>query len=80
MKMRNIETGSEIEVAEHVMTRNFWEFYLEKPEESGIAFGLVMGAETELGYTDMNEIKPYVISRSAPEDCEIMPAPGWEWV
>ena len=69
---------AEVEVARHVMTRNMWEYYLEEPNEDGIAFGVVMGFETELGYVDMEEIAPYVISSTENMD-EIMPASGWNW-
>lgn len=79
MKMICESTGSVLNVDRHYMTKNFWEYYLEKPEENGQAFGLVMGHETELGYVDIEEIKPYVMSSVNPEHDEILPAEGWRW-
>jgi len=69
---------AELEVTRHIMTRNMWEYYLEEPDENGIAFGVVMGFDTELGYVDMEEIAPYIISSTDNMD-ELMPASGWNW-
>ena len=69
---------AEVEVTLHIMTKNMWEYYLEEPDENGIAFGVVMGFDTELGYVDMEEIAPYVISSTDNMD-ELMPASGWNW-
>lgn len=69
---------AEVEVTRHIMTKNMWEYYLEEPDEHGIAFGVVMGFDTELGYVDMEEIAPYVISSTENMD-ELMPASGWNW-
>jgi hypothetical protein len=80
MKMKCNDFDAELNVDCHYILRNFWEYYLEKPDANGIAFGFVMGAENELGYVDLNEIKPYIISKAKPESCEIMPASGWSWV
>ena len=69
---------AEVEVTRHIMTKNMWEYYLEEPDENGIAFGVVMGLDTELGYVNMEEIAPYVISSTDNMD-ELMPASGWNW-
>ena len=69
---------AELEVIRHIMTKNMWEYYLEEPDENGIAFGVVMGFDTELGYVDMAEIAPYIISSTDNMD-ELMPASGWNW-
>ena len=69
---------AEVEVTRHIRTKNMWECYLEEPDEHGIAFGVVMGFDTELGYVDMEEIAPYVISSTENMD-ELMPASGWNW-
>ena len=69
---------AEVEVTRHIMTKNMWEYYLEEPDEHGIAFGVGMGFDTELGYVDMEEIAPYVISSTENMD-ELMPASGWNW-
>jgi hypothetical protein len=54
---------AELEVTRHIMTRNMWEYYLEEPDENGIAFGVVA---------------PYIISSTDNMD-ELMPASGWNW-
>ena len=69
MKARNIiaADGTQSEsfaVARHIILRNFWEYYLEEPDENGITFGFVMGNENEWGSVDYNEIKPYIISEA----------------
>ena len=69
---------AEVEVTRHIMTKNMWEYYLEEPDENGIAFGVVMGFDTELGYVDMEEIAPYIISSTDNME-ELMPASGWNW-
>lgn len=79
MNMICKSTGSVLNVDRHYITRNFWEYYLEKPDRNGQAFGLVMGHETELGYVDLDEIRPYVISSANPNHEEIFPAEGWRW-
>jgi len=62
----------------HVLV-NGWEYFLEKPNKDGVAFGLVCGFEDELGSVYLPEIKPHILS-SANLDCtDAIPAPGWEW-
>jgi hypothetical protein len=39
---------------------------------------LVDGDFQETGLVSLEEIKPYIISRT--KDLNLMPAPGWEWV
>ena len=79
--MRVMEkNGKPLEVKEHIMTKNFWEFFLlEEPDENGVAFALVCGDYDELGYVSLDEIKPFIISRTKQMD-GIMPAPGYSWV
>ena len=75
-KMKN-ECGS-INVVEHVILRNYWEYYITDDKYSDdIVRALVLGDETELGDISLNEIKPYIVSRSRKID--MMPAPGWQW-
>ena len=84
--MRNIievEDGkmvhsSRFEVSLHIITRNFWEYYLEEPDSNGIAFGYVMGDFNEWGSVDVNELKPYIISSTRELD-EVMPPVGYSW-
>ena len=79
MRHQTNEHGDTVEVLEHIMTSNLWEFYiLEAADESGIAFALVVGDYTELGYVSMDEITPHIVSRTTDMD-EIMPAPNWSW-
>ena len=53
MKTRNIinsnneDTSEPFAVAQHIILRNMWEYYLEEPDENGIAFGYVMGMANE---------------------------------
>ena len=79
--MINNETGQQINVIGHVITRNFWEYYITDDKfgtEGKIHRCLVMGAEIELGDVDLEEIKPYAIS-VAGVDQEFAPAIGWSW-
>ena len=85
MKARNIiaADGTQSEsfaVARHIILRNFWEYYLEEPDENGITFGFVMGNENEWGSVDYNEIKPYIISEAKGTALdEVMPPAGYVW-
>lgn len=82
MKMKCENTGTIIDVHRYYMTKNFWEFFLEKPDENGMAFGLVMGNETELGYTNVNEIKSSIVLVGEADELGaygILPATGWQW-
>ena len=68
MKTRNIKhsdgKGESFAVSRHIILRNFWEYYVEEPNENGITFGFVMGFANEWGSVDYNEIKPYIISEA----------------
>ena len=82
--MRNIKhadgKGERFTVAQHIILRNFWEYYLSEPDDNGIAFGYVMGFENEWGDVDMNEIKPYSISRvSGAALQDVMPPADYYW-
>ena len=71
---------SRFKVAQHIILKNFWEYYLGETDKDGVAFGFVMGFENEWGSVSMDEIKPYVIStaKGAALD-EIMPPEGYHW-
>jgi hypothetical protein len=71
--------GSTLKVEQHIILENFWEYYLEAPDKNGIAFGFVMGLENELGFVSLDEIRPYVITRTS-DLSELFPATGWNWV
>ncbi len=67
MRMRNVETNTEINVVRHLILKNFWEVYItdEETNSDDIKFALVMGYETELGDVSLEEYKG--------------PATGWTW-
>jgi len=72
-----------INVVEHIITKNMWEFYIiDDPENvrpEGYVTALVMGHETEIGDVYLPEIEPYIISRTTQLD-QVFPARGWSWV
>jgi len=70
--------SSRFEVDLHIITQNFWEYYLEEPDSNGIAFGFVMGDFSEWGSVDINELKPYIISETRNLD-EVMAPVGYHW-
>jgi hypothetical protein len=74
------EHGNIVKVIEHIMLSNMWEYYILEEAFKGddIAFALVVGDYTEMGCVSMDEITPYIVSRTTRLD-EIMPAPNWSW-
>jgi len=79
--MRKMTDGNTVLiVVEHIILKNFWEYYVTSDQFSeDIRVCLVMGAETELGDVSMEEIKPYVVSKTKDLN-EIAPASGWNWI
>jgi hypothetical protein len=78
--MKNSKTGQVLTVVEHLITRNFWEYYITNEGYDGqIKTALVMGYETELGDVDLGELANYTLSRTSRLK-EVAPAVGWEWV
>lgn len=77
-KMINKETGTEINVVAHAMTKNMWEYYITDDADGDYSLCLVMGFETELGDVYLPEIEPYLISRTKNLE-EVLPAEGWQW-
>ena len=76
-QMKNTD-GTIVDVIEHIMLKNGWEYYiLEAANEDGIAFALVVGSHVELGNVSISEIEPHIWSRTT--DLDIMPAPNWRW-
>lgn len=86
-RMKNLKTGTVINVVKHIMLSNNWEYYVidQKDYDTGetrsdeIIFCLVMGFETELGDVSISEIAPYIRSITSNLQ-ELAPADGWEWV
>jgi hypothetical protein len=79
MRQMTSEYGSQVDVIEHVILSNLWEYYmLEEPDEHGVVLALVVGDATEVGSVWMDHIEPYIISRTTALG-EIMPAPRWAW-
>ena len=86
MKTRNIinanneDSTEAFAVSQHIILRNFWEYYLEETDENGIAFGFVMGLENEWGSVSMDEIKPHIASIARGKELEyVMPPFGYYW-
>jgi len=81
--MIHTETKRKYQVEQHLITRNFWEYYVIKdPNNSDdIKFCYVMGIESEFGDVYIPEIKPYVLSQSKVTPTkEIMPPIGFMWI
>ena len=73
------KVGIRLNVTEHIMTRNLWEFYITDNKASDdIVEALVMGHETEIGDVSLSEILPHAISRTTDLN-EIMPPEGYSW-
>ena len=76
------EVGT-INVVEHIITKNLWEFYIiDDPENvrpEGYATALVMGHDTEIGDVYLPEIEPFIASRTTQLN-DIFPPVGWSWV
>ena len=87
MKPRNIipnEGGEPFTVHQHIILKNFWEYYLGETDKDGVAFGYVMGMENEWGSVYMPEIKPYIVSVARQDGTtdtlnDIMPPEGYYW-
>lgn len=71
--------GNKINVVEHIILANGWEYYVtDDKHDDDTVLCLVMGFETELGDVYMPEIKPYVSARTK-DLTGLAPATGWEW-
>jgi hypothetical protein len=80
-KMKSVTSNDVLEINEHIILRNFWEYYIinEETNDADVKLGYVMGFENEIGYVYMPEIKPYVLTRT--NDLKnVMPASGYEWI
>lgn len=74
------EKGQKLKVTEHIILRNFWEYYVIDAEtnEGEVKLCYVLGNENELGDVYLPEIKPYILSKTNRLD-DLMPAPGFSW-
>lgn len=81
MKMKQNVTGITLNITEHIILKNWWEYYItdRKDLPEGIREALVLGFEDEIGDVSLEEIRPYIQSRTS-DLTEVMPAPGWRWV
>ena len=86
MKTRNIinsDNGLKIvpfAVAQHIILRNGWEYYLEEEDSYKQAFGYVLGFHNEWGVVDLAELAPHVVSVVKGEALnEIMPPEDYHW-
>lgn len=66
------------EVCTHIITKNFWEYYIGPIDEDGYAYGFVMGDFNEWGDVYLPELKPYIVSETENLS-EVMPPAGYEW-
>ena len=80
--MRTMETTDKkikLNIVEHIITRNMWEYYItDKKIDADTRLAYVMGFENELGYVSLDEIRPYILTRTTKLD-EVMPAIGYQW-
>ncbi len=76
------QKGTKFNVIEHIIIKNFWEYYvIDDPNNTeDIKFCLVIGDEIELGDVSMSEIRPYVISRTKQLNEVMPPAANYSWV
>ena len=80
MKQMKSKYGTTINVLEHIVLRNGWEYYVtDNRHDKDTVSCLVMGFETELGDVYMPELRGHIVSRTKDLN-ELMPADGWEWV
>jgi len=76
----NEDSSEPFAVAQHIITRAGWEYYLEEEDSYGLSFGYVMGFANEWGMVDMTELKPYIVSKATGSTLdEIMPPEGYYW-
>lgn len=80
MRQMKNKYGSTLNVVEHIVLKNGWEYYVtDNKFNKDTIQCVVMGFETELGDVYMPEIKPHIASRTRNLD-DLMPCDGYEWV
>lgn len=71
--------GCSVNVVEWIMTVNFWEYYImDQKETDDIVLAVVMGFDTEAGDISLEEIRPYIKTRTKDLSA-IEPAAGYRW-
>ena len=81
-EMYNKDMDVTLRIEEWIMLKNGWEYYLTPKEEDqpdNIRFAMVCGFENEMGYIDMEELKPYIISRTKDLSTLKPATGGWTW-
>jgi hypothetical protein len=79
-KMKSNNSDAVVNVVEHIIVKNWWEYFVtDRKESEDIAEAVVLGFEVEQGDVSLSEIHPHIISRTRDLD-GVLPAPGWEWV
>ena len=81
--MKRKGSSTESNVLEHIILKNFWEYYILEDEyydnADDIQFAFVMGFENEFGDISRKEIDPYIVSKTRNLN-EVMPPEGFVWV
>ena len=80
--MRTMQNGNtKLNVIEHIMLKNFWEYYIidDKENSQDVKLAYVLGFENEIGCVSMEEIQPYIMSKTDNLN-QVLPAPGFAWV
>lgn len=80
-KLKNLKTGEIFECTEHIILKNFWEYYVlnAKTNTPDTKLCLVCGFEEEIGDVWLPELTPFVISRTKNLN-EILAPRHYDWV
>lgn len=79
MRKMKSDFGATVNVVEHIILENGWEYYVtDNKFDDEIVQCVVMGFETELGDVWMPELKGLIRSRTK-DLTDLMPCPGWKW-
>ena len=80
MRQMKSKYGTIINVVEHIILKNGWEYYVtDQKFDTDIIQCVVMGFETEMGDVYMPELKGHIVSRTK-DLAELAPCEGWEWI
>jgi len=71
--------GQTIEVQELIILKNLWEIYVIDYKDDDTIFCLTLGFEDEMGYSSLEELKPFIVLREK-DLSGVLPAPNWSWV